>query len=123
MGINTCWVALTFSKRKAPCNVGPGERFYCAITFGYGETQGVAHRSRDMSELCETDVDMPEWFRNGVEAAMLAPTAINQQKFRFVLKDSQVTAVSRKGPCSEIDLGIVKYHFELGSDRQGLFGL
>lgn len=26
LGLNTCWVALTFSKGKTPCTVGPGEK-------------------------------------------------------------------------------------------------
>ena len=29
---------------------------------------------------------MPDWFREGVVAALLAPTAVNQQKF-FISRD------------------------------------
>ena len=29
---------------------------------------------------------MPQWFLNGVNAALLAPTAMNQQKFFFTLQ-------------------------------------
>ena len=54
---------------------------------------------------------------------MLAPTAVNQQKFLFTLNGDEVTAKATGGVYSRIDLGIVKYHFEVGSGREGLFGL
>ena len=121
LGLNTCWVALTFSKRKTGCRIGPGEKLFCVIAIGYGRTEGVEHRSRPMSELCRVQGDMPEWFRKGMEAAMLAPTAVNQQKFLFTLDDDIVTAERTGGMYSLVDLGIVKYHFEVGSGKEGLF--
>ena len=123
LGLNTCWVALTFSKRKTGCRIGPGEKLFCVIAIGYGKTEGVEHRSRPMSELCRVQGDMPEWFRKGMEAAMLAPTAVNQQKFLFTLDDDIVTAERTGGMYSLVDLGIVKYHFEVGSGKEGLFKL
>ena len=123
MGLNTCWVALTFSKRKTGCRIGPGEKILCVIAIGYGSTQGVEHRGKPMSELCKVNSDMPDWFENGMEAAMLAPTAVNQQKFLFTLNGDEVTAKATGGVYSRIDLGIVKYHFEVGSGKEGLFGL
>ena len=121
LGLNTCWVALTFSKRKTGCRIGPDGKLFCVIAIGYGRTEGVEHRSRPMSELCRVQGDMPEWFRNGMEAAMLAPTAVNQQKFLFTLDNDTVTAERTGGMYSLVDLGIVKYHFEVGSGREGLF--
>jgi len=53
-----------------------------------------------------------------MEAAMLAPTAINQQKFVFALDGDTVTARAKLGPWSKVDLGIVKYFFELGSGHK-----
>lgn len=123
MGLNTCWVALTFSKRKAGCRVGPGEKLLCAISLGYGNTQGVAHTSKRTEELCKVQGEMPDWFRDGMEAVRLAPTAMNQQKFVFTLEGEKVTAERTGGMYSLVDLGIVKYHFEVGSGKEGLFGL
>ena len=61
----------------------------------------------------------PAWFRAGVEAALLAPTAINQQKFRFELVgEREVRAVQTGGFCRGLDLGIVKYHFECGAGKE-----
>lgn len=123
MGLNTCWVALTFSKRKAGCRVGSGEKLLCAIALGYGNTQGVAHTSKGTEDLCRVQGEMPGWFRDGMEAVKLAPTAMNQQKFMFTLEGEKVTAERTGGPYSLVDLGIVKYHFEVGSGKESLFGL
>jgi hypothetical protein len=67
-----------------------------------------------------TDVkEMPGWFKEGIEAALLAPTAVNQQKFTFTLDgDTPSVSVSANGPFVKLDLGIVKYHFELGSGKK-----
>ncbi len=119
LGLNTCWVALTFSKGKArkAITINDGEKLGCVLALGYGKTQGVVHKSKPMEQLCKTDGTMPEWFRNGMEAAMLAPTAMNQQKFIFTLAGDTVTAEATAGFYSKVDLGIVKYHFEIGSGR------
>lgn len=111
LGLNTCWVALTHGKSKAA--VGRGEKEVCLIALGYGVMQGVEHKSRPMQELCTCGEPMPEWFRCGMNAAMLAPTAMNQQKFRFeLLPDGTVKAACGNGFYTKLDLGIVKYHFE-----------
>ena len=63
--------------------------------------------------------DAPEWFKQGVEMALLAPTAVNQQKFRFELDGNTVMArAGLIGTCLKIDLGIVKCHFELGAGKE-----
>ena len=118
LGLNTCWVALTYSKRKVKADLAPGETVRIVIALGYGAAQGKPHKSRGMHEVCRTDGSMPDWFRRGVEAALLAPTAVNQQKFRLTLDGSTVHAEALPGPCAKIDLGIVKYHFEIGAGTE-----
>lgn len=115
LGLNTCWVALTYSKVKSAFVIDRGEKLCAVISMGYGETQGVPHKSRAVSEVAKTEGQMPDWFKNGVEAALLAPTAMNQQKFVFALDGKKVTAKAGKGFYTKLDLGIVKYHFELGA--------
>jgi nitroreductase len=63
---------------------------------------------------------MPAWFERGVKAAQLAPTARNQQKFRFTLvgDGSTVKAEDLGGIFSRVDLGIVKYHFEVAAGSE-----
>lgn len=66
---------------------------------------------------------MPEWFLNGMNAALLAPTAMNQQKFYFeLLNDGNVKACCGKGFYTKLDLGIVKYHFESASGKKVVGG-
>lgn len=117
LGLNTCWVAMTHGKSQA--NVGKGEKQVCLISLGYGETQGVEHKSRPMQALCRCAQPMPEWFEKGMTAAMLAPTAMNQQKFYFELRaDGTVKATCGSGFYTKLDLGIVKYHFEAASGKK-----
>lgn len=109
MGLNTCWVAMTHGKSQAV--IKKGQKQLILISLGYGETQGVEHKSKPLDKLGRADRDT-EWFKLGLEAASLAPTAMNQQKFFFELKNDVITAKSLGGFYSKIDLGIVKYHFE-----------
>lgn len=109
MGLNTCWVAMTHGKTKA--SIGKGEKLLIVLSLGYGETQGVSHKSKSLDELGKADKD-EEWFKKGVEAASLAPTAMNQQKFQFELKNGKVTAKAFGGMYTKMDLGIARYHFE-----------
>lgn len=118
LGLNTCWVALTFSKGNTVCKIEEGEKLCCVIALGYGETEGVAHKSKPIEKLSKTEGDMPEWFKKGMELAMLAPTSMNQQKFVFVLQGNKVKAKSLIAPYSKLDLGIAKYHFEIGAGKE-----
>lgn len=119
LGLNTCWVALTHGKSKAL--VGKGEKLVCLISVGYGVTQGTAHKNKPLPELCNQTDSMPDWFLNGMNAALLAPTAMNQQKFYFeLLPDGTVKATCGTGFYTKLDLGIVKYHFEAASGQKTL---
>ncbi len=116
-GLNSCWVAMTHGRSKA--DVRKGEKQICLIALGYGVTQGVAHKNKPLQEVCNHTANMPEWFLNGMEAALLAPTAMNQQKFFFeLLPDSKINADCGKGFYTKLDFGIVKYHFEIGAGRK-----
>ena len=117
LGLDTCWVALTFRKGKCPVAVAPGEKLVCVVALGYGQTHGVPHQSKSLSEVCRAEGDLPEWFRSGVEEALLAPTATNQQKFLLTLSGDRVKAESTGGFYARVDLGIVKYHFEVGAGQ------
>lgn len=119
LGLNTCWVALTYRKSHVNINADKGEKFYVVIALGYGENQGVAHKSKTASEVSDITGDAPEWFSKGVEAALLAPTAMNQQKFVLRYSDGRVEAREKPAMYSKLDLGIVKYHFELGAGKDG----
>ena len=119
MGLNTCWVAGSYGKGKCRANISGGEKIVCVIAVGYGENEGTKHRSKPVEKLCNVaEKDMPKWFRNGMAAAIMAPTAINQQKFYVELDGDDVRITAKAGPYSHIDLGIVKYNFEAVSGHR-----
>lgn len=115
LGLNTCFVALTYKKNTKRIRVAKGEKIHCVIAVGYGTTAGVAHKSKPLTTLCQAK-ETPPWFLNGMKSAMSAPTALNQQKFLFALDGNKVSAKAKKGFYTKIDLGIVKYFFEQGAD-------
>ena len=117
LGLNTCWVAMTYKKIPDAFEVGAGERLTVVIALGYGTTQGAARKSKPAQAVSNLDAQSPAWFRAGIDAALLAPTAMNQQKFRFSLEGGKVRASSGLGFYSKIDLGIAKYHFEIGAGK------
>ncbi len=125
LGLNSCWVGLTFSKQPDHYTIGEGETLHGVIALGYGATQGVGHPVKPVEKFYKAPAgDIPEWFRRGVEAAVLAPTAMNMQKFEFeLLPDGRVAARTRfalVGTYLKIDLGIVKCHFELGAGMENV---
>lgn len=117
VGVNSCWVALTYKKRLARMEIPAGEVNYMVIALGYGRTQGSPHRSKTPEQIGGLRADSPDWYRKGLEAALLAPTAVNQQKFRFALEGDRVRAKRGLGFYTKVDLGIAKLHFELGSGK------
>jgi hypothetical protein len=117
LGINSCWVALTYRKGKVEVRIDDGEKLYMVIALGYGVNQGVQHRMKTLSDVSDCREGDPEWYRNGIRAALLAPTAVNQQRYRFERQGEKVLAKPGLGFHTRVDLGIVKYHFELGSGR------
>jgi hypothetical protein len=119
LGINTCWVAVSYSKRKTPLKINKDETILCVISFGYGETQGTMHRSKKVSDISEVIGEKPSWFDAAVEAALLAPTAVNQQKYKIVCENGIVTVRPNGiGYYVNIDLGIIKYHFEAATGQK-----
>lgn len=116
--LNTCWVALTYKKIPGAFQVDSGEKRTAVIAVGYGANQGVPHTSKPAGAVAVLTGGDPSWFRAGVEAALLAPTAMNQQKFTFSLDGTTVSARAGTGFYTKLDLGIVKYHFELGAGRE-----
>lgn len=115
LGLNTCWVALTYSKTKGAYHIEAGEKLVLVIAIGYGAAHGTAHKSKSPEAVSNINNTSPEWFKKGVAAALLAPTAVNQQKFTLSLDGKKVTASAGRGFYTKVDLGIIKYHFEIGA--------
>ena len=124
LGLNTCWVGLSYSKVPGTYVLDEGEKIACYIAIGYGETQGVGHKVKTVEQVSNASDITPSWFKKGVEAALLAPTAVNQQKFSFEyvgMENSRHKVRAKKGfsmiGYTQMDLGIAKYHFEIGAGK------
>ena len=145
LGLNTCWVGLSYKKIPDTYVLDEGEVIRAYIAIGYGETQGTSHKIKTVEQVSRSvvkplgstknasettfpqsrlPVAFPSWFKKGVEAALLAPTAVNQQKFSFEyvgMKDNCHQVRAKKGfsmiGYTQIDLGIAKYHFEIGAGK------
>ena len=115
LGLNTCWIAGSYKKKNVKKLLNDGEALAAIISIGYASKPGKPHKSKNYEDVTEIEGDAPDAFRKGVEAALLAPTAINQQRFRFTWKDGRATVKALSGPYTLIDLGIVQYHYEIGA--------
>ena len=125
LGMNTCWVGLSYTKVPGTYVLDEGEVIKAYIAIGYGATQGATHKIKRIDQVSNVSDATPEWFRRGVEAALLAPTAVNQQKFSFEylgVKDGRHQVRAHKGfsliGYTRMDLGIAKYHFEIGAGKE-----
>ncbi len=125
IGLNTCWVGLSYTKVPGTYVLNDGEAIQAYIAIGYGKTQGVSHKIKRIAQVSNASDNTPEWFSRGVEAALLAPTAINQQKFSFEyigMKDGLHQVRAKKGfslvGYTHMDLGIAKYHFEVAVGKE-----
>ena len=136
LGLNTCWVGLSYKKIPDTYVLEEGEVIKAYIAIGYGETQGTSHKIKTPEQVSNVTHITPAWFRKGVEAALLAPTAVNQQKFTFeyvgmnkgevrnvddIVEGTRHQVRAKKGfsliGYTQIDLGIAKYHFEIGAGQ------
>lgn len=122
LGLNTCWVGLTYSKVPDAFTVAADEKVRCVIAIGYGvEGASRQHKIKSPEQVSNVEPDFPDWFKEGVRLALLAPTAVNQQKFYFRLMTDGVTVRSTTRfsliGYTGIDLGIARLHFAIGSGR------
>ncbi|WP_419497740.1 nitroreductase family protein [Bifidobacterium pullorum] len=125
LGLETSWAVLDDADTAEHpwwCLL-PGEKIVWVLTFGHGARPGGRRRSKPIEELCRIPdgAAMPDWFRAGMEAAMLAPTSLSQQPFLFTLyEDGTVSTEVTEGLFAHVGLGCAKYHFEVGAGRENV---
>lgn len=117
LGINSCWVALTFNKIKNTYKVKKGEKLVLVIALGYGTTQGHPHESKKFYQVVKNRGKLPPWFIKGAKYALLAPTGRNQQGFSIELLNGNLVKIKNRSLCNKVDLGIIKYHFKFGAQE------
>ncbi len=141
LGLNTCWCALC-SRKKSKAVLRGEKKVRIVIAVGLGKTQGHDRKTKPLSELCTMEggsmasgagagegagvgegVDtLPAWFATAMEAAQLAPTAMNSQSFHITLRADGKTVSARatkEGAWGSIDLGIVRRNFEEAANETG----
>lgn len=117
LGLNSWYIGGTFKKSvKKLVNDKP---VIGVLVIGYGQTQGVAHKSKTPEEVSRYEgKEIPSWFKEGVQAALLAPTALNRQKFMLIGHGNKVKLeMNLNEICANENYGLIKYHFELGAGK------
>ena len=120
LGLGTCWAGLSYRKVKGAYALDSEEKVACMISLGYPDDAGRKHKCKSVEDVSNASVSTPEWFEQGVRAALKAPTAVNQQKFYIEyagVKDGRHSVRARRlfsvVGYTSMDLGIVKLHFEI----------
>lgn len=124
LGLGTCWAGLSYRKIKGAYALDSEEKVACMISLGYPDDAGRKHKCKSVEDVSNASVSTPEWFEQGVRAALKAPTAVNQQKFYIEyagVKDGRHSVRARRlfsmVGYTSMDLGIVKLHFEIGAGK------
>lgn len=117
LGLNTWWVGGTFNRSVS--KYVDNKKVTGIIAIGYGETQGVPHKSKIIEDVSKYNgTVIPSWFINGVDGALLAPTALNKQNFMIIGDGNKVKIECDNGIFTGSNVGLVKYHFELGAGKE-----
>ncbi|MFA5079663.1 MAG: nitroreductase family protein [Dehalococcoidia bacterium] len=142
LGLGTCWVALTYNARrvKSLIKLEKNEEIICVSPIGYTVDKwsfeekvfsgfGSNHQRRPLQSMVSglPAAQRPDWAKAAVEAARLAPSAMNRQPWDFRVEEDSIT-VSAKGRGPEfnvamrLDCGIAMLHIELGALSRGAAG-
>ncbi len=116
LGLNSCWVGQTYNRKSITKQYGITPA--AVIALGYGANQGRPHKSKTYSEVCDV-ANPPLWFKRGVDAALLAPTALNKQDFKITLSENEPVFTYGNSKFDDLNLGIIKCHFYLAAAEYG----
>jgi len=140
-GIGTCWISGFFKRGIVlqQIDMQPKEEVlaisplgYAAEEYNFTETVlsvfGYHHRRKELADLCPDGMEetWPAWVKTGLEAARLAPSAVNRQPWRFFVQDEKIKiAIAGRESSTyskRLDCGIAMLHLELGALHHGLRG-
>ena len=139
----SCWVAGFFRPEVVSSIVGIGgsERVLAVTPIGYATRRlsveekimtgfGLSHRRRRLSGLVTglQDSEWPQWIRAALEAARLAPSAVNRQPWRFYVEPNGITvsvnSIGREfGLSKRLCCGIAMLHIEVAALHYGMRGM
>jgi nitroreductase len=142
MDLATCWVAGTFNRKAtySIVSIGKKEKVLAVTPIGHSPKKYsriertmmgfiAPHRRKPLAELT-TGIDaeaMPHWMKMALDAARLAPSAINRQPWRFHVEPNSITvSVNRPkrqlGISKRLDCGIAMLHIEVAALDCGVHG-
>ena len=117
LGLNTWWVGGTFNRSVS--QYVENKKVTGIIAIGYGESQGKPHKSKMVENVSKYNgTVIPSWFISGVDGALLAPTALNKQDFMIIGDGNKVKIECDNGIFTGSNVGLIKYHFELGAGKE-----
>ena len=142
LGLNTCWVAGFFRPESVASlvEIGSKERILAVTPVGYARKFesleeklmtgfGRTHKRLPVSKLVSGlgKEKLPDWVRASLEAARLAPSAVNRQPWGFNVEDDGITVFVRtSGPefnvSKRLDCGIAMLHIEVAALSSGVKG-
>jgi hypothetical protein len=138
--LGTCWVGGFFRPEVAASltNINKNERVFAVTPIGYVSEDwsleekimagfGRKHQRKPLSELITglEEEKWPAWMKELLEAARLAPSAVNRQPWRFHIEQHSITisvdnlkdtfTISKR-----LDCGIAMLHIEVASLHFGI---
>lgn len=141
MNIATCWVALFRPNVVTSLiTINKSEQVMAVTPVGYATAResleervmtgfGFTHRRKPLSDLVIgfDEKDYPQWILSAVEAARLAPSAMNRQPWRFHIETNSITVAVNStrreyGVSRRLDCGIAMLHIEVAALNHGIHG-
>lgn len=141
-GLATCWIGGFFDEKvvKQQISLKDDEKVLAVTPIGYSpeafeseeklmSLSVSSHKRKPLTDLVQglAETEWPSWIRSGLEAARLAPSAVNRQPWRFRVEADEVTVKIDHnflpfGISKRLDCGIAMLHFELGAFHEGVRG-
>ncbi len=142
MGLATCWVGGFFRPKVAAAAAGTtGNERVLAVTpvgramDGFSREErimtgfGRSHRRKPLEELADglARSEWPQWIESALEAARIAPSAVNRQPWRFHVEPDSITVSIDNtgfslGISKRLDCGIAMMHIEVAALDRGMRG-
>jgi nitroreductase len=112
LNLSTCWVGVSFKLEVVTSFIiiKEDERVFAVTPIGYVMEKwsleekvmtgfGLTHKRKSLAELVNgmEELKWPVWVKTALEAARLAPSAVNRQPWRFHVEELNRYAVDH--PC------------------------
>lgn len=129
LGLGTCWISGTYNREEClkSIEIKDNETLVCVIAIGnviknktvkelFISQFGKGKQSFN-ELLAEKDCTPPLWVANGIDAARIAPSAVNGKPiaYRYIKNQLSAYIAKKNHNAEEIDLGISMAHFQLGA--------